>query len=514
MDKTQIPIFLKQFLDALEVHSLEEYYSLADYINERTFRKGKILRPAGTHEDYAHFILKGMLALVQDRRLVRIYLPFEVAFDLDAYSNQSKSPYKLVALENSKVITVSRSAEEKILSNLPEFKTLSEKLISRAKKSDLEWIAITQMHHSEAIPLLREKMGQQFQIPSTKRLSEMLGISSKTLSRYYSKQYTNRKSILVRAQAKEIFHYPFHSIVHSDVEEIDSIVTCWASHHHLLPSQKAISDYQKMKMTWLSARLYPEATIEKSIWLAKLYAFLFIVDDYTDKTPVGEKHRFWMELASGMKDIMNEMIIEQRNKNLRIFLNAYFDLWKEFSLLASPDSRSYFKCMMNNYVRENQWEACNRDFRRQITIHSYLEKRPVFSGGILAIGLIKFAMENNHHDLSAVWQNLRSYQNLAAKLIFISNDLLSYEKEKHIEDPHNWLSLMIKEMGIEKEQAEKSLLEIHSQTLEELLVLDRKYQKNYIPNSRTVLTAIKNIKYQISGAVAWSVYDTKRYIEY
>jgi len=514
MNKTETPIFLKQFLDALEVHSLEKYYKLADYLKEKTYKKGEILRPADAHEDYAHFILTGMLALVQDRKLVRIYIPFEVAFDLDAYSTQSQSPYKLVALDNSKVVTVSRSAEERILIDLPEFKTLSEKLLERAKKSDLEWITITQLHHSEAIPLLKEKMAQQFQIPSTRKLGEMLGISPKTLSRYYSKLYSNRKSILVRAQAKEIFHYPFQSIIHIDVEEIDSIVTCWASHLNLLPSQKAISNYQKMKMTWLSARLYPEASLEKSIWLAKMYAFLFIVDDFTDKTPVGEKHRFWMELSIGIKDIMNGITIDLRNKKLKIFLNAFLDLWKEFLILASSDSRNYFKSMMNNYIRENHWEACNRDFHRKITIVSYLEKRPVFSGGILALGLIQFAMEDNYPDISSIWLNLKCYRDLAAKLIFISNDLLSYEKEKFIEDPHNWLSLMMKEMGLEKEEAEKTLLDIHSQTLEELLILDRKYQKTYIPNSRTVLAAIKNIKYQISGAVAWSVFDTRRYVDY
>lgn len=516
MKRTQALIYLKRFLDVLEVRSLEDYFKLDAYLQVQRFRKGRLLRPAGMEENYAHFVLQGMLALEQDRKIMRIYMATEVAFDLESYWNQSESPYQLRALENSIVVTVSRSSEERILRELPVFQSMSGKILDRAMKSDQEWIGITQMHYAEAIPRLKERMAQQFQGLSNKRIGEMLGVSSKTISRYKKRIFENRKSISVRAQAREIFNYPFASIVHGDVEEVDAIVCVWAADHRLLPNLKAISKYQKMKMTWLSARLYPEARFEKSIWLAKLYAFLFIMDDVTDAMPKGQKSLLWKEIERQLKGAMSGESLEadRQYKSAGAFREAFLDLWRELQHLASEPQVLVFRDNFLSYVRENCWEACNRDFDRPIPLSLYLEKRPLVSGGELALSLVQFALEDDHPDILSVWPLLRQYLGLASKLIYSSNDLLSNDKERSIGDVHNWIILLVKNEGMTEEEATNHLLEVHAKTLRSLLEMDRKFREDYTPQNRTLLAAIKNIKYQVSGAVAWSVVDTRRYTDY
>lgn len=516
MKRTQALIYLKRFLDLLEVRPLEDYFKLDTYLQLQRLKKGCLLRPAGVEENYAHFVVVGMLALEQDRKIVRIYMPTEVAFDLESYWTQSESPYQLRALQSSYVITVSRSSEERILRELPVFQSLSQKILERAMKSDQEWIGITQMHYSEAIPRLKERMGQQFQGLSDKRTGQMLGVSTKTISRYKKRMFENRKSIAVRAQAREIFNYPFASIVHGDVEEVDAIVCVWAAGHRLLPNLKAISKYQKMKMTWLSARLYPEARFEKSIWLAKLYAFLFIMDDFTDATPKGQKSELWKEMEWQLKAVMSGENPGKagQSKSIRAFRGAFMDLWRELQHLASEPQVRIFRDNFLSYVRENCWEACNRDFDKPIPLSVYLEKRPLVSGGDLALNLVQFALEDDYPDILSVWPFLRQYLGLASKLIYSSNDLLSNDKERFIGDVHNWIILLVKNERMTEEEATNHLLEVHAKTLKAFLEMDRKFLEDYTPQNRTLLAAIKNIKYQVSGAVAWSVVDTRRYTDY
>ncbi|MDO9552234.1 terpene synthase [Rhodonellum sp.] len=514
MKRVLKPIILKTFLDGFAVAASEEYPKLEPFVEFNRFKKGEVVRPAGTAEDFAHYIIEGTIALFQEDRLVRPYFPQQVAFDLDSYANQSLSPFHLVALEACVVFSVSRANEAKILQELPAFREISLKIFERAKKGDKEWIAVSQMHYKDAIPYIQEKMGKHFNIFQAKQLASLVGVNERTIKRYNKKLFTNRKSLAVKARGRELFNYPFKSIVHEDVEEVDYLVTCWASEHKLLPNQKAILKYQKMKMTWLSARLYPEVKIEKAIWLGCLYALLFTMDDLTDKLPNGEKHKFWQKISDGLILTMENGALPTQKSTIRPYWEAFADLWDKLLSLASQEFIQFFKELVFNYVKENCWEALNHDLHQIPTIAQYLHKRPVFSGGHLAISLIPFTMEEDHQDIFHHWQFLKKYNELASKLIFISNDLLSFDKEFKIEDPHNWIFLLMEEEKLVKEEAILKLLEIHAETLQAFNNLDTGYQENYTPSTRAILTAIKNIKYQISGAVAWSITDTKRYMDF
>ena len=514
MNKSMKQSLLKSFLDELHVIPTYEYDKLMQFVDFREFNKGEILRTAGTTENNAYFILEGSLGLIREGKLERVYFPKQVAFDVKSFTDNSTSPYSLTSLQNSSVVSLDKANEARILDEIPSFSALSQKIWERAMKSDQEWIKISQMHYLNAIPILEEKLNNHFKVLKPGELGELVGVNLRTISRYNKKLYDQRRSFAVKAKAKELFDYPFNSIIHSDVEEIDSITTCWASEQKLLPNQNAIIKYQKMRMTWLSARLYPESKIEKAIWLAKLYALLFVLDDYTDKIPKGHKHIFWDKISYGFKMIMENGAIPTQKEEIRPFWNAFADLWENLKPVSSIEYLEVFKELFKNYIKENIWESLNLDLNRIPTIEQYLSKRPVFSGGFLALHLIPFTMDEDYPNISEVWNSLKKYLDLASRLIYISNDLLSYDKENKLKDPHNWVYLLIHLENHEKDKAIEIALNHHNQVLKEFIQLDRAFQENYSPANRTLLSAIKNIKYQVSGAVAWSVNDTTRYIDF
>lgn len=514
MKKILKPTYLKKILDELSVIQADDYEKLTELVHFREFEKGETLRPAGTTEDAAYLIIEGGLGLIQNQNLVRVYFQKQVAFDVKAFKDKSSSPYSLVSLQKTTVAIVSRANETKILEEIPAFRNLSALIWEMAKKSDDEWVKISQMHYQEALLILKTKLGSNFSDLENIHLGQLVGVNVRTIIRYKKRLYTQRKSISFKARAKELFDYPFFSIIHGEVEEIDSMSTCWASEHRLLPNQKAISTYQKMKMTWLSARLYPEAKTEKAIWLANLYALLFILDDFTDKIPKGQKHSFWENFSTGIKLIVEKGAVPTEKGKIRPFWLAFADLWEEFKSLSSDHYLLIFKDTFMGYLKENIWESLNLDLGKIPSIEIYLSKRPVFSGGFLALQLIPFIMEEDYPNIHTVWKSLNKYTALASKLIYTSNDLLSFEKENKIKDPHNWVFLLVNLQNMEVDKAMDHLLIQHNLALKEFTQMDESFRENYSPSNRTLLAAIKNIKYQVSGAVAWSVFDTRRYLDF
>ncbi|MFD2201816.1 terpene synthase family protein [Shivajiella indica] len=505
---------LKNIMDKLVKYPIDDYLKLEKFITLNRYQKNEVIRKENTKVDAAHLILEGSLALYQDDKIIRPYFKEQVAFDLNSYYEKTTSPYRLVALENSEVVTVTRTQELKILTEIPSLSDLSNSLKEIAAASDQKWLHISQLHYKESIPLVYEYFGNKLSILTRKQLSELIGVHYRTIDRYNNKRFQNKNSIATMARNREIFNYHFPSILHPEHEYLENITCHWVNKLQLLPRNKDVIQFQKMKMSHLASRLYPEADIEISVWISKLFALLFILDDYTDQLPKGKKSRFWLGILGVALQITENKTPHPDGEMPLKFIKAISYLWTNLSFLSSPIAIKLFRLSLVSYVRECAWEASNLDENKIPSIETYLIKRPIFSGGNLALNLIPFTLERAYPNIHQVWPSIHRYMTLASKLIFISNDLISFDKENKLNDPHNWIFLLSHDVGMEIDQARKHLLSIHDQVLEEFLTLDRQYLEKYSPENRTLLQAIKCIKYQVSGSVSWSVKDTKRYVAF
>lgn len=235
------------------------------------------------------------------------------------------------------------------------------------------------------------------------------------------------------------------------------------------------------------------------------------MDDYTDKLPKGKKLHFWAIMGEEVGNIMDPYYQAQL-VNQNVFIAAFEDLWKAFSNLNAEWYRGNFRNEMLAYLVNNLWEAKNRDFDRIPPLEEYLAKRPYFSGGRMALELIPLCVVGDPEDVKWSWDKLEALRKLAAELIFISNDILSYQKEAEINDFHNWIALMMEHLHLSKKEAMDKLLLRHDQILHTFESKVSLYTNNYRPEETLLLSMIKNLKFQVSGAVTWSVEDTKRYL--
>lgn len=91
-------------------------------------------------------------------------------------------------------------------------------------------------------------------------------------------------------------------------------------------------------------------------------------------------------------------------------------------------------------------------------------------------------------------------------MIYLTNDLFSFEKERELNDFHNLVMLLMHHKELNREEARKTVLELHQRALHEFNDLG-----NTLNENDPRLKIFQQLEYQVAGAVAWSLEDTTRY---
>ncbi|GAB2632773.1 terpene synthase family protein [Belliella aquatica] len=511
MEKEKLMLDLKAKLDGLAVVNLEAYQKLMEFVEFKTFKKGDLIRKAGEQEHYSYYLFEGVLAFEKNERMVRLFFEDQVVFDLNAYQSGMPSQYSIVALKDSILSRLSHNAELEVLNKLPEFSALSQALQQKAKNADDLWVLISQKHYRDAYTLLNKYFKGFFRELTPSQLAQLFNLDKRTISRHNKYLHQIKEYPIAKVKMGEILNYDFFSALHLDARLITDKVIAWLKKVGLLANSNQIRKFRENKMTYLAARLYPEASPQKSIWIGKLYAWLFLMDDYTDKLPKGKKLNFWAIMGDEVGNIMDPYY-QAPLVNENVFISAFEDLWKAFTNLNAEWYRAHFRNEMLAYLVNNLWEANNKDFDRIPPLEEYLAKRPYFSGGRIALELIPLCLGGEPEEVKWSWEKLEMLRKLAAELIFISNDILSYHKEAEINDCHNWIALLMEHQRLSKNEAMDKLLQRHDQLLHTFESKVKLFTENYKLEDALMLSMIKNIKFQISGTVTWSVEDTKRYL--
>ncbi|MDX5477909.1 MAG: terpene synthase [Cyclobacteriaceae bacterium] len=499
---------LKTILDGIDEVPLELYQQVFHFTSLNTFKKNEVIREAYLQEEFAHFIIMGSIALFDGQKIIRPFCKGQIAFDAECYYQKSNSKYSLIALQETKTISIANRLENTILNEFPQFKSLSLILKENSLAEKGLWTKITKLHYKDAIPLLKENFGDTINVLTRKQLSDLLGVNPRTIERYNQKIYQNKKSIVIKSLNNEILNYPFKSKLHPDHESIANLNSDWISKMKLLTNKRDKDKFRKLKLHLLICRLYPDANIEKVNWISKLFILLSMMNDHADNLPAGKKAEFWFASLDYFLKLSFNFNAKNEPKIPEPFKKSMNYLCNNLLFFSSNDTIKPLKSELSAYFKSCIWKASNMDKNLIPSVEQYLLYRPFLSGSKLALQLIPFTLEENQPNIYNSWSRLHDYIDLATKLIFISSDLLTYNKDNILNDPYNGVFLLCHHKGWDEEKAKGHILSIHDQTLEQLLKLDRDYFENHLPENQVLLTPIKKIKYHISGGVAWYVKDT------
>lgn len=507
------PIFLKKLFGLEGKVSTQAFERVGEFLEIGTAKRKATIRHAGTVEIESRFLVEGMVGMYYMGNLSRLYFPGDVFMDFESYQTQVPSKYRFKSFGEAVYISLSYLNEALLLKEIPEFTDFSKSQIAKVRYADVEWYAFTQMNYRDKIRVIEEKFPSFKYDLTNKEKASLLGVSYATAARIKKETY-EAKTIDKIGQLGKVLHYPFPAYVHNDAADIEDQTASWAFHFHsILRSKEEVAYYKNQKFSYLSSCLYPEIDIEKGVWISKLYLWLFYMDDMTDDLHIGQKADFWNYLLSGSVNVMEGKPLGFNPDRISLFLNAFSDLATEFDVLVSGNKelKGLIFSEVLNYMQKNKIEAEFKDKKTLPSWEEYQDIRPAFSGGNLALALCAFESGENFTSDSSDWKDTSDLRVQAAKLIYLSNDLISYQKEADRGDFMNAVALLMQHKGMSFKEAQQEVLNLHAEGLEEFVMMDKKWREEYRPENSGVLKYLKQIKYKIAGSVHWSLSISPRY---
>lgn len=507
------PTFLKKLFDLEGKVSDNALERVVGFLEVSYAKRKATIRHPGSVETESRFLIEGMIGMYYKGNLSRLYFPGDVFMDFESYQTQVPSKYHFKSLCESVYTSLSYPNEELLLKEIPEFTDFSKSQIAKVRHADVEWHAFTQMNYRDKLREIEKKFPNfKYDLTNNEKAS-LLGVSYATAARI-KKDYNETKAVDRIGQLGKLIQYPFSAYVHNDAADIEEQTVSWAFHFHsILRNNDEIAYYKNQKFSYLSSCLYPEIDIERGVWISKLYLWLFYLDDITDDLHVGQKAGFWDYLLAGVENIMEGKSLGFNPDRITVYLTAFSDLVTKFDALISGHKelkRLVFSEVLN-YMQKNKIEAEFKDKRSLPTWEEYQVIRPGFSGGNLALALCAFESGEKFSNDCSDWQETTDLRELAVKLIYLSNDLISYQKEAERGDFMNAVALHMHHKRIDFTVAQQEVLNLHAQTLEEFMMLDKKWREEYRPENSGILKYLKQIKYKIAGSVHWSISISPRY---
>lgn len=509
------PLELKKHFPPINKLGDSVLKELKEFIKKEVHPPKSILKRAGEIEGYSRIIISGHVGMFRRGKLLRVYFPGEICMDMNSYFQQFPSEFELRAYDQVVNTAMTFRDEKMVLEAFPELSGFSEEMIAMVRNADNFWFEFSQQRWTISLDYLEQRWPTFRSVLHSKEIADLLNINDKTVYRHYLNKYKGERQKSFLQDLVSQISYPFKGERFPDAEELESKILVWGHGiHGFLKNDQELKKYQEGKHALLSAYLFPEADYEISLWISKLFTLLFCMDDFTDHIAKGGKTDYWDSISKGIFEVLEGKVISVRGLRILPYINSFEELWHELSSFEQADSeyRVLLIQEITSYLEANLWEAQNRDSGVIPSISDYLIQRPIFSGGQIALALIPLGMGEPFSEIKASWDRALELRQLAAKLIFITNDLFSYQKEKKNNDFHNWMRLLVRNEGMSESAAKELLIKEHNKILDELQKRIQDLSHTFNPDNDYLLAILKQLKFQITGAVEWSITCTNRYL--
>ncbi|MHA7129248.1 terpene synthase family protein [Algoriphagus namhaensis] len=510
------PLKVKSLLGLQGMAEDAAFVKLGNYISIREVSSQTIIRHAGTVETESHVLEKGLIGMFRNGKLIRVFFEGDMFLDFDSYREQIPSRFEFRALMDSCFTVLTYEDEKLVLQDLPEFKEVSEYLISKVRNSNEQWVAFSQLPYEDRLRELELKVSNLRFILKIKELASLLGISNRSVTRLRSRESHQGGGENWKESITQKIGYPFKHSRHAQANQLEALAISWAcDFHSFLCDPEEVKRFQKSKLGLLSTYLYPEIDFDKGLWINKLYVWLFFLDDKTDQLIPGSKERFWKLILDWVlvfwgKERGNPPFLPSKIASIA---NAFQDLWMELEQMdqVSKVQIELIQAEIQAHLHYSWIEAGFRDRGAYPSLEDYLEYKPYFSGAKLAVSLTCLEFEDQVFESDSLWQETASLRDLGAKLIFLDNDLISYKKEQAIGDHMNYLALLVLHNSLSPLEAKEKVLAIRTSVLQDFMAENKRWMEDFNPENHLILQKLKYIKFKIAASAFWSLKISNRY---
>lgn len=308
---------------------------------------------------------------------------------------------------------------------------------------------------------------------------------------------------------------PFEAKIHPAVDKLEKYTSAWLREFNLLKSEKEYQAFDSYKFAKMTARTYPVTDFKLLCTVSCFNTWLFVVDDALDHiVPDTDKIRdpeFLKNLVADFISIFRYNKLPNKNKETFEICSALEDLWQQLLSLTPVTWQCQFTVSFAATFQAAFWEAENSVLNRRITLSSYKNMRPYFSGANLGTDLIEptsrislpYYVQQNRHITKLV--------ELIRRIICWANDIFSLKKELGHGDTHNLVCVLQNEYKTSISKALQKAVQIHNAEIQLYLRL-----KNELPSfgsklDHDIMQYLSAMETMVRGFFDWSVFDSARY---
>ncbi|KAF7339113.1 Terpene cyclase [Mycena venus] len=250
--------------------------------------------------------------------------------------------------------------------------------------------------------------------------------------------------------------WPWLRALNPHYEEVSAASKAWL--HSLRPfNLKSQYAFDKGDFGRLAALGYPNASKEHLRIGCDLMNVFFVIDEYTD-----------VESASAVRDMVDIIIDvlhnphKPRAEGEMVLGEIVRQFWERTLKSASPSAAKHFVESFTDYLESVAEQAKERESDTPLTLDDYVAMRKRNIGA--SPSLMPAELQLNLSDDVFYHHTVQRLRECAAELIFLDNDMVSYNKEQAAGDTcHNILAIAMRQLEIDLPAAMKWLHDYHLQ---------------------------------------------------
>jgi len=301
---------------------------------------------------------------------------------------------------------------------------------------------------------------------------------------------------------------PFPAAISRYVNEVDAHNMHWVLQFRLAPSQPLFEAYRKSKFAWFAGRIYHNADYIELCLACDFCTWLFLVDDLLEKLG-GNK--------AAHEQIVEEVMHVLEHQECTFFSDhapltaALTDLWERLKAISTAAWQRRFIANMRTLFAATFWERKNRAAVRPPSIAEYVKMRPYTSAMYPCIDLIELIHGSWLPDDVRLHETVQQLTLACIEAVCWVNDLVSFNKELRINEPHNLVLLLQEEHHFSPYDAIREVTEVCNETIRHFMFLERRLLQAETIMHPNLPHFIAGLRAWIRGNLDWCVFDTARY---
>lgn len=254
---------------------------------------------------------------------------------------------------------------------------------------------------------------------------------------------------------------------HAAAAQTNSLI--WAAQFNLTRPQTAA--YQKLQVArfgWLSARTYPDASVDDLSLITYWATWFFLHDDLCDESELGSRPQQLVVVDAHFSGVLNGSAEPDPEQP---FALALADLSRRMRERMGVVWCGRFAHSVTQCFQANFWEATGRLNQELPDLFTYMKMRPFTGAVYTGFDLINLAWDIDPNALFLRHLHIQQLALMAGNLICWHNDILSLPKELKEGNPYNLVLILQRERGLTLTEAKRQAIQMCNQEMRAFLHL-------------------------------------------